>query len=146
MIFSGRLRSRLLLFRLLVLLLLRIVHVCHFASSFTSNITQNLAGEQRGEKTKVANAHGTFMSDGGTVLALTPYTALWHHSDAMAKLKRKNPHAVALGRLGGLKGGLARVPKGTAALSPRERVRRAKAAAAARWKNVRRVNARGGKQ
>jgi hypothetical protein len=52
----------------------------------------------------------------------------------MAKRKRKNPHAVALGRLGGLKGGLARVPKGTAAPSPRERVRRAKAAA--RWGKV----------
>ena len=48
-------------------------------------------------------------------------------------VKRKNPHAVALGRLGGLKGGLARVPKGTAMLSPEERVRRAKEAVAARW-------------
>jgi hypothetical protein len=50
--------------------------------------------------------------------------------------KRKNPHAVALGRRGGLKGGLARVPKGTAALSPEDRVRRAKEAAEARWKKA----------
>ena len=43
--------------------------------------------------------------------------------------KRKNPAAVALGRLGGK----VRVPKGTAMLSPAERVRLAKKAAAARW-------------
>jgi len=50
----------------------------------------------------------------------------------MAK-RKKNPHAVALGRAGGKVGGLARVPKGTSVLSPEERVRRAKAASAARW-------------
>lgn len=50
--------------------------------------------------------------------------------------KRKNPHAVALGRAGGKKGGRARVPKGTATLPPKERVRRAKAAAAARWEKA----------
>ena len=43
--------------------------------------------------------------------------------------KRKNPAAVALGRLGGK----ARVPKGTAMLSHKERVERAKKAAVARW-------------
>ena len=42
----------------------------------------------------------------------------------------KNPAAVALGRLGGLKGGNARAKK----LSPRERTKIAKIAAAARWK------------
>ncbi len=43
---------------------------------------------------------------------------------------RKNPAAVALGRLGGLKGGKARSAK----LSPEKRQEIAKAAAAARWK------------
>lgn len=43
----------------------------------------------------------------------------------------KNPHAVALGRLGGLKGGEARA----AALSPRKRSQIAAKAARARWGN-----------
>lgn len=42
----------------------------------------------------------------------------------------KNPAAVALGKLGGAKGGAARA----AALSPRKRKAIAKKAAAARWK------------
>jgi len=42
----------------------------------------------------------------------------------------KNPHAVALGRLGGKKGGKARAEK----LSPEERSEIAKKAAKARWK------------
>ena len=41
----------------------------------------------------------------------------------------KNPHAVALGRMGGQKGGLARA----AALSAKKRSQIAKAAAKARW-------------
>jgi hypothetical protein len=41
----------------------------------------------------------------------------------------KNPHAVALGRLGGLKGGVARA----AALGPRKRSAIAAKAAKARW-------------
>lgn len=41
----------------------------------------------------------------------------------------KNPAAVALGRLGGLKGGRARAEK----LSPRERKRIARKAAVTRW-------------
>ena len=41
----------------------------------------------------------------------------------------KNPHAVALGRLGGAKGGPARAM----ALSAPERVRQARRAAEARW-------------
>jgi hypothetical protein len=43
--------------------------------------------------------------------------------------KRKNPHAVALGRLGGLKGGKAR----TAKLTPQERRDLARKAGLARW-------------
>src|SRR5687767_13970916 len=44
--------------------------------------------------------------------------------------KKKNPAAVALGRLGGLVGGKARAEK----LSPKKRSEIAKAAARARWK------------
>ncbi len=43
--------------------------------------------------------------------------------------KKKNPAAVALGRLGGLKGGKARAKK----LSPKRRKEIAKKAAQARW-------------
>lgn len=43
----------------------------------------------------------------------------------------KNPAAVALGRLGGLKGGKARAAR----LSPAKRKKIAKKAAEARWKN-----------
>jgi len=46
-------------------------------------------------------------------------------------MRHRNPHAVALGRLGGLKGGVARALK----LSPKKRVQIARAAARARWKN-----------
>jgi hypothetical protein len=41
----------------------------------------------------------------------------------------KNPHAVALGRLGGLKGGKARAKK----LTPEQRVETARRAAKSRW-------------
>jgi hypothetical protein len=52
-------------------------------------------------------------------------------SEATAKPKRKkNPAAVALGRLGGLKGGKARAEK----LTAEERTKIARVAAAARWK------------
>jgi len=52
---------------------------------------------------------------------------------ANLKLTRpKNPAAVALGRLGGLKGGKARAAK----LSPKQRVNIAKKAAQARWSNT----------
>jgi hypothetical protein len=44
----------------------------------------------------------------------------------------KNPAAVALGRLGGLKGGLARAAK----LSPRKRKQIARNAALKRWKKM----------
>ncbi len=43
--------------------------------------------------------------------------------------RRKNPHAVALGRKGGLKGGVIRAKN----LSPERRSRIARAAALARW-------------
>ncbi len=49
--------------------------------------------------------------------------------DAPAEPKGKNPAAVALGRLGGLKGGKARADK----LSPAKRQAIAKKAAAKRW-------------
>jgi hypothetical protein len=49
-------------------------------------------------------------------------------SAVMAK-KTKNPHAVALGRLGGLKGGKARISK----LTPKERTELARKAVQARW-------------
>ena len=49
----------------------------------------------------------------------------------MARRKRrKNPHAVALGRLGGAKGG----KKAAANLTPKQRRERARRAALARWK------------
>jgi hypothetical protein len=48
----------------------------------------------------------------------------------MQRLPRKNPHAAALGRLGGLKGGRARAEK----LSAEERAAIAAIAAKARWR------------
>lgn len=48
-----------------------------------------------------------------------------------AIINNKNPHAVELGRLGGLKGGKARAEK----LSAKKRSAIAKKAAQARWKN-----------
>ena len=48
---------------------------------------------------------------------------------SMAKAKKKNPHAVALGRLGGLKGGPARAEK----LSAKRRSEIARKAVKARW-------------
>jgi hypothetical protein len=47
-----------------------------------------------------------------------------------AKPEGKNPHAVALGRLGGLKGGKARASK----LTPEKRRKIAQKAAQTRWK------------
>jgi Spy/CpxP family protein refolding chaperone len=49
---------------------------------------------------------------------------------AKARKRRKNPHAVALGRKGGKVGGAARA----ANLTPEQRSQIAKVAAAARWK------------
>jgi hypothetical protein len=53
--------------------------------------------------------------------------------EGMAQPQGKNPAAVALGRLGGLKGGKARAAK----LSATKRKAIAKKAAAARWKSKR---------
>lgn len=47
--------------------------------------------------------------------------------------KKKNPAAVALGRLGGKVGGKSRVPKGFSSLTPEERTAVAKKAAEKRW-------------
>jgi len=52
----------------------------------------------------------------------------------MAK-KRKNPYAVALGRRGGKKGGLARA----ANMTPQERSESARKAVLARWARVKRI-------
>jgi len=49
--------------------------------------------------------------------------------DPMATVKKKNPHAVALGRLGGLKGGRALAKK----LTPEQRSEIARRASIARW-------------
>jgi len=51
---------------------------------------------------------------------------------APPEVKQKNPAAVALGRLGGLKGGAARA----AALSPKKRSQIAARAAAKRWGKI----------
>jgi hypothetical protein len=51
---------------------------------------------------------------------------------APAPAREKNPAAVALGRLGGLKGGKARAER----LTPEERKTIARQAAQARWKRV----------
>ena len=54
----------------------------------------------------------------------------WVEFQKMAKPKRKNPAAVALGRLGGKKGGIARAQR----LSAERRKEIATNAARARWK------------
>ena len=55
-----------------------------------------------------------------------------HGDEAKAIAEGKNPAAVALGRLGGKKGGKARAAK----LTPEQRSAIAKKAAAARWKDT----------
>jgi hypothetical protein len=62
-------------------------------------------------------AHRVFLESIGEAPKFTP------------EPKEKNPAAVALGRLGGLKGGLARA----AALTPKKRSQIAAKAAAKRW-------------
>jgi len=63
-------------------------------------------------------------------------TQTWHERavsgtlSGMQRLRGKNPHAAALGRLGGLKGGRARAEK----LSPEQRAAIATLAARARWR------------
>jgi len=58
--------------------------------------------------------------------------AIAERSEKSQPTAAKNPAAVALGRLGGLKGGNARAAK----LSPKTRSEIAKKAAAARWKRT----------
>jgi hypothetical protein len=64
----------------------------------------------------------------GRALALS-CTVMSQRRTATLQRPRKNPHATALGRLGGLKGGPARA----ASLSARQRRAIAKKAALARW-------------
>ena len=54
-------------------------------------------------------------------------------ADAAAKPAKKNPHAVALGRKGGKKGGPARA----ANMTPEERSESARKAVLARWEKAR---------
>jgi hypothetical protein len=56
--------------------------------------------------------------------------------------KKKNPHAVALGRLGGLKGGKAR----TARLTAEERQALARKAVLARWAKAKRRPKKNGEE
>jgi hypothetical protein len=71
----------------------------------------------------------------GTDVLGPPCTRCRAPSERIATLARRveplarNPHAAALGRLGGLRGGVARA----AALTPRRRREIARAAARARW-------------
>ena len=57
------------------------------------------------------------------------YRALWTDKLRCTMKKEKNPHAVALGKMGGLKGG----KKRAARLTPEERSASARNAALARW-------------
>ncbi len=63
--------------------------------------------------------------------AMTGEPAISHNEKKKA-LPAKNPAAVALGRLGGLKGGKAR----KASLSAKRRIEIARKAANSRWKNA----------
>ena len=67
-------------------------------------------------------AHQIFLESIGEAAVFNPATPLPVDPS-------KNPHAVALGRLGGLKGGVARA----ASLSPKKRSQIAKKAAEKRW-------------
>jgi hypothetical protein len=62
------------------------------------------------------------------------YNSLYGIIRTMAS--KKNPAAVALGRLGGKKGGKARVPKGISTLSAEERTAMSMKGVAARRKNA----------
>lgn len=62
-------------------------------------------------------------------LARSVLDAVVPDAEPKKPIKKKNPAAVELGRLGGLKGGKARAAK----LSARQRTEIAKKAAAARW-------------
>jgi hypothetical protein len=53
-------------------------------------------------------------------------------------IRAKNPHAMALGKLGGAKGGKSRAAK----LTPEERSASARKAALARWAKVKKIGER----
>jgi hypothetical protein len=76
-----------------------------------------------------AKTYATHSFRDGYVLLLPKQYPLWHFKFMAYNTQNKNPAAVALGRLGGLKGGKARAAK----LSSAERSEGAKKAAAARW-------------
>jgi hypothetical protein len=65
-----------------------------------------------------------------TAISLTFFDGSMLARSTSMTTQRKNPHAMALGRLGGLKGGPARAEK----LSARQRREIARRAANARWK------------
>jgi hypothetical protein len=70
----------------------------------------------------------------GAVEAIYPATLIVARAMGAAKFaKAKNPAAVALGRMGGLKGGVARAAR----LTKAQRVEIAMKAAAARWSKAR---------
>lgn len=54
-------------------------------------------------------------------------------------IREKNPHAMALGKMGGSKGGKTRAAR----LTPEERSASARAAALARWAKVKKTKERG---
>ena len=62
-------------------------------------------------------------------LAYAVVQAATDESEPVEELSTKNPHAVALGRLGGLKGGKARAAK----LTPQKRKEISDKAISARW-------------
>ena len=75
-----------------------------------------------------ALAHQVFLESIGEAPKLNPAEV-----EVPAIDPNKNPHAVALGRLGGLKGGAARAAK----LAPKKRSQIAAKAAKARWNKKR---------
>ena len=66
-------------------------------------------------------------------MSATGLFGIWLCDTMSLMAKKKNPHAVALGRLGGLKGGKARTAKMTA----EQRRELARKAVLARWAKVR---------
>jgi hypothetical protein len=86
---------------------------------------------------KVRKAKKTAGGDSNEIAASIVETATAESGDNDAKPTGKNPAAVALGRLGGKKGGPARARK----LSKERRVEIAKKAAKTRWTKARRPGA-----
>lgn len=78
--------------------------------------------------------HGFAVTAFGLVQEATNEAEPGAEADRPESTEGKNPHAVALGRLGGLKGGKARLQK----LTPEQRTEIARRAAEARWNKARR--------